>query len=89
MAGKVQRKRHLQLSLDSARKPERTHGGWRPKAGRKRKRGATSHDARPEFAGRFPQHVTLRTVDMTVEFESLSFALIQAQAPRRRRARRT
>jgi len=36
-----------------------------------------------------PEGVTLRTVDMTVEFESLSFALIQAQAPRRRRARRT
>ncbi len=31
-----------------------------------------------------PAHVTLRTVDMTVEFESLSFALTQAPGPRRR-----
>jgi redox-sensing transcriptional repressor len=33
-----------------------------------------------------PDHVTLRMVDMTVEFESLSFALHQARPPRRRRA---
>jgi redox-sensing transcriptional repressor len=32
-----------------------------------------------------PSHVFLRTVDMTMEFESLSFALTQAQNPRRRR----
>lgn len=31
-----------------------------------------------------PAHVTLRTVDMTMEFESLSFALSQAKSPRRR-----
>jgi redox-sensing transcriptional repressor len=35
-----------------------------------------------------PEGVALRTVDMTVEFESLSFALTQVGAPRRRRARR-
>jgi len=34
-----------------------------------------------------PAHVTLRTVDMSMEFESLSFALTQRRAPRRRRAR--
>ena len=34
-----------------------------------------------------PAHVTLRTVDMSMEFESLSFALTQRAAPRRRRAR--
>jgi redox-sensing transcriptional repressor len=33
-----------------------------------------------------PREVTLRTVDMTMEFESLSFALSQARTPRRRRA---
>ena len=34
-----------------------------------------------------PAHVALRTVDMTMEFESLSFALTQAKSPKRRRAR--
>jgi redox-sensing transcriptional repressor len=34
---------------------------------------------------RVPPEVALRTVDMTMEFESLSFALSQARAPRRRR----
>jgi redox-sensing transcriptional repressor len=34
-----------------------------------------------------PEHVALRNVDMTMEFESLSFALTQVRAPRRRRAR--
>lgn len=34
-----------------------------------------------------PAHVTLRTVDMTMEFESLSFALTQSRSPKRRRAR--
>ncbi|NVB85462.1 MAG: hypothetical protein HOV81_44265 [Kofleriaceae bacterium] len=62
MSGKVQRRRHVQLSLDSARVPDGRHGGWRPNAGRKKKRGSTSHAARPEFASRFPQHVTLPVV---------------------------
>ncbi|HEY1546514.1 MAG TPA: transposase [Kofleriaceae bacterium] len=48
-----------QLTLDSARKPK-GHGGWRPGAGRKRKRGSVSHRMRPAFPQRFPQHVTLR-----------------------------
>lgn len=36
---------------------------------------------------RVPEGVMLRGVDMTLEFESLSFALTQARAPRRRRPR--
>src|SRR5690242_13722176 len=35
-----------------------------------------------------PERVALRTVDMTVEFESLSFALAQARPARRRRTRK-
>jgi putative transposase len=54
------RKRHVQLSLDQARKPDGKHGGWRPGAGRPKKPGAVSHDTRPSEPGRFPQHVTLR-----------------------------
>lgn len=34
-----------------------------------------------------PEHVALRSVDMTLEFESLSFALTQARVPRKRRSR--
>jgi redox-sensing transcriptional repressor len=34
-----------------------------------------------------PAHVTLRSVDMAMEFESLSFAITQAAPGRRRRAR--
>ncbi|HEY3804146.1 MAG TPA: transposase [Kofleriaceae bacterium] len=48
-----------QLSLDAARKPI-GHGGWRPGAGRPKKKGAVSHQTRRAFASRFPQHVTLR-----------------------------
>lgn len=57
------RKRHVQLTLNQARKPDGKHGGWRPNAGRKRKSGAISHSTRPQFPARFPQHVTLRIVD--------------------------
>lgn len=57
------RKRHVQLTLDHARKPDGRHGGWRPGAGRKKKAGAISHDARRDEPGRFPQHVTLRVAD--------------------------
>ncbi len=63
MKSRTPRKRHEQLSLDRARKPPKTHGGWRPNAGRKKKPGAVSHDRRPELASRFPQHVTLRIAD--------------------------
>src|SRR3954470_206790 len=54
------RKRHVQLSLEQARKPDGRHGGWRPGAGRPKKPGSVSHDARPSEPPRFPQHVTLR-----------------------------
>jgi REP element-mobilizing transposase RayT len=58
------RKKHTQLTLDHARKPEPgKHGGWRPGAGRPKKPGATSHDARPSERADVPQHVTLRVVD--------------------------
>ncbi|HEY1551921.1 MAG TPA: transposase, partial [Kofleriaceae bacterium] len=33
---------------------------WRPGAGRPKTKGAVSHDTRPAFPDRFPQHVTLR-----------------------------
>ena len=48
-----------QLTLDQARKPS-GHGGWRPGAGRPKKKGAVSHLMRARFAQRTPQHVTMR-----------------------------
>ena len=54
------RKRHIQLTLDQARKTDGKHGGWRPNAGRPRKAGSISHDKRLALSSRFPQHVTLR-----------------------------
>jgi len=62
MGKKRARKRHVQLTLDSARRPT-GHGGWRPGAGR-RSNGSrnTPHAAREEFPARIPQHVTLRIV---------------------------
>ena len=56
------RKVHEQLSLDRAIKCT-GRGGRRPGAGRPRGRKTMSHDKRPTFASRYPQHVTLRTVD--------------------------
>ena len=61
MAGKI-RKRHVQLTLDDARK-EVGQGGWRRHAGRKKKPGSISHDKRPRFAAHHPQHVTIRLVE--------------------------
>ena len=52
------RKRHVQLTLDHARKPV-GHGGWRPNAGRPRGRTVVPHDARPPHKARNPLHVTL------------------------------
>jgi REP element-mobilizing transposase RayT len=66
MSAKIARKRHLQLRLDRARKPDGKHGGWRPGAGRKKKPGAISHGPRPVLAPRFPQHVTLR-IDVGID----------------------
>jgi len=58
------RKKHIQLTLDHARKPEAgRHGGWRPGAGRRKKPGAVSHDTRPSERADIPQHVTLRVAD--------------------------
>jgi REP element-mobilizing transposase RayT len=53
------RKRHVQLTLDSARKPT-GHGGWRPNAGRPRGRKVIPHDTRPVHKARHPVHATLR-----------------------------
>jgi REP element-mobilizing transposase RayT len=55
------RRKHVQLSLDRARRPT-GRGGWRPGAGRPRVRGKVGHGPRERFAQRFPQHVTLRVV---------------------------
>ena len=54
------RKIHVQLSLASAIKCT-GRGGVRPNSGRPRGRKTVSHDKRPEFAARIPQHVTVRT----------------------------
>jgi putative transposase len=62
VASKKQRKRHVQLSLDQARKPT-GQGGWRPGAGRKKKPGSVSHAARASVDARQPQHVTVRLVE--------------------------
>src|SRR5678816_3818954 len=56
-------KRHRQLTLDDARKPDGRHGGWRPNAGRPKTPGSVSHSTRRNVAGCSPQHVTLRIVD--------------------------
>ncbi len=53
------RKKHIQLTLDSARKPK-GHGGWRPNAGRPKGRNVVAHDVRVAHKARFPVHVTLR-----------------------------
>ncbi len=55
------RKLDPQLSLDMRRRPTGI-GGWRPNAGRKKKKGAISHGSRSEIKARYPQHVTLRIV---------------------------
>ena len=56
------RKRHVQLTLDRARKLV-GRGGWRPGSGRPRGRKTVPHDARPMLAARYPVHVTLRVRD--------------------------
>jgi REP element-mobilizing transposase RayT len=66
------RKRHVQLTLDQARRCSGTHGGWRPGAGRPRGRKDVEHGVRERFDARFPQHITLRIVDgMTIRKEWL------------------
>jgi putative transposase len=56
------RKIHEQLTLESAIKYT-GRGGPRPGSGRPRGRKTISHDKRPDFADRYPQHVTLRTLE--------------------------
>jgi REP-associated tyrosine transposase len=56
------RVRHVQLTLDQARRPM-GHGGWRPGAGRPRTRKGVSHDAREPVPPSHPQHATFRTVE--------------------------
>lgn len=54
------RNKHIQLTLDDARRPTGTHGGWRPNAGRPRTRNGVAHERRETVAARYPQHVTQR-----------------------------
>jgi len=53
-----------QLDFEDHRRSEalKEHGGWRPGAGRKKKRGRRRmpHLPRPALASRFPVHVTVR-----------------------------
>lgn len=63
MPGKTQRKRHVQLTLESARRPDGRRGGWRPGAGRKRIANAVSHDTRGDVSSNHPSHVTLRALE--------------------------
>ena len=51
----------VQLSLDDARRPS-GHGGWRPGAGRKPRKGACAHVARVRFPASVPLHVTLKVI---------------------------
>jgi REP element-mobilizing transposase RayT len=77
------RKRHVQLTLEQARKPERgKHGGWRPGAGRPKKAGVVSHSTRPSEPGRFPQHVTLRIADGVPSLASERYMSIIRRAVR-------
>jgi REP element-mobilizing transposase RayT len=55
-------KKHIQLDLDDAR-TETGRGGWRRRAGRKKKPGAVSHNTRPRVDANHPQHVTIRLVE--------------------------
>src|SRR6476659_9495422 len=61
MAGRIHT-RHVQLTLDRARRPC-GRGGWRPNAGRPKKPESVSHATRAAMPARYPQHVTLRIVD--------------------------
>ena len=51
----------VQLSLKDARRPS-GRGGWRPRAGRKRRPGACSHRTRVRFPASVPLHVTLKVI---------------------------
>ncbi|MBK9033783.1 MAG: hypothetical protein IPL61_21375 [Myxococcales bacterium] len=51
----------IQLTLDQARRPT-GHGGWRPGAGRKKRKGSCAHLPRVRFPASVPVHVTLKVV---------------------------
>ena len=55
-------RKHIQLTLDQARKPC-GRGGWRPGAGRPSTRKGVSHDEREPVSANHPQHVTCRIVE--------------------------
>jgi REP element-mobilizing transposase RayT len=57
------RKRHVQLTLDHARRSDPGHGGWRRGAGRPSGRKDVEHGHRPDVRASCPQHITLRVVD--------------------------
>lgn len=77
------RKRHVQLTLEHARKPEPgKHGGWRPNAGRPKKEAAVSHGIRPSEPARFPQHVTLRIAEGVPSLASERYLKIIRRAVR-------
>jgi REP element-mobilizing transposase RayT len=63
---KVQAQLSLASSVKADGRPRVVRGFGRPrrknKVGRPRGRKTVSHDRRPDFARRFPQHVTLRTL---------------------------
>jgi hypothetical protein len=59
MTRSSRRRLPVQLSLDDARRPS-GHGGWRPRAGRKRRRGVLASGARGPAS--VPLHVTLKVI---------------------------
>jgi REP element-mobilizing transposase RayT len=79
MGKKKDRLRHVQLSLDSARRPM-GRGGWRPGAGRPRTRKDVAHDARPPVARTIPQHVTLRIKEDVTSLRKWTLAKVIRQA---------
>ncbi len=56
------RRKHVQLTIDQARRPT-GRGGWRPGAGRPRTRNGVPHERREACSRHIPQHVTLRVID--------------------------
>ena len=66
--------KHVQLTLDDARKPDGKHGGWRPGAGRKKGRTTTPHDQREKFPARNPVLVTWRLLPDLPSLRHMKFA---------------
>jgi REP element-mobilizing transposase RayT len=74
------RKRHEQLTLDRARKPDGKHGGWRPNAGRKKQAGTISHAARAAFRETSPVLVTVGVLEGVPSFARERFMKIIRKA---------